>query len=184
LDPRDFRKSIALASYDTGMDQATTAAPLGSTSGTISPSSRSAALAGSRLACCSVAGDWQQLDFVGVLATLQSWLGQVVRVSVETGHPDRPLGLAHVTGVLRASGSMFDPRGWDEDEYPFELHPVADHVSGFSLDSEWFHGASLGRDGRLLVVNIGAPKDDPAQAPELYITLQSDVSVDLDDGAS
>jgi hypothetical protein len=97
-------------------------------------------------------------------------MGRAVRVSVETGHPDRPLGLAHVAGILRGSGSMFDPQGWDQDEYPFELHPT-DGVSGFALEREWFHGAGLRSDGRLLVINMGAPKDEPAQAPELYITL-------------
>ena len=107
-----------------------------------------------------MADDWQPLDFGGVLGILQSWLGRVVRVSVETGQPDTPLSLAHATGVLRATGAIFDPQGYDEDEYPFELHPGGDHLSGFTMDRSWFsrrcshstrhapdrhHGGSRGR---------------------------------------
>jgi hypothetical protein len=118
--------------------------------------------------------DWVVLDFEGVLATLQGWLGRVVRVSAETGQPDRPASLAFATGVLRASGSIFDPQGYDEDDFPFELHPGGDHLSGFALDRSWFHNAVLTRGGELLIVTIGAPEHDPAQAPQLYIGVHGD----------
>lgn len=118
--------------------------------------------------------DWVQLDFDGVLTTLQGWLGRVVRASAETGQPDRPTGLVHATGVLRASAAIFDPQGYDDDEFPFELHPVGDHVSGFTLDRGWFHDAVLTRDGALLIVTMGAPENDASQAPQLYIGVHGD----------
>jgi hypothetical protein len=74
------------------------------------------------------------LDFFGAIAALQGWIGHVVRVSVESGHPDRPISHVQAGSILRASGSMFDPQGWFDDEYPFELHPAGDHVSGFTID--------------------------------------------------
>jgi hypothetical protein len=117
--------------------------------------------------------DWKPLDFNGVIGILQGWLGRVVRVSVETGQPDRPLSLAHAAGVLRASGAMFDPQGYDLDEYPFELHPAGDHLSGFTLDRSWFHDAVLTREGELLIVTMGAPEGEPAIAPQLYIGVHS-----------
>lgn len=114
-------------------------------------------------------GDWIQLDFDHVLTTLQGWLGHIVRASAESGQPDHPVSLVHATGVLRASSAMFDPRGWDADEFPFELHPGGDNLSGFTIDRSMFHDAILTRSGRLLIVTMGEPRDDPMKAPQLYI---------------
>lgn len=91
---------------------------------------------------------------------------------VETGQPDARLSLAHLTGRLRASGAIFDTQGWDDRELPLELTEFGDHLSGFMLDKTWFHNAGLLRNGKLLVVTIGAPADSAAEAPQSYITLQ------------
>jgi hypothetical protein len=112
-----------------------------------------------------VEDDWVQLEFDGVITTLQGWLGHVVRASAESGHPDKPIGLVHATGVLRASGAMFDPQGYDMDEYPFELHPVGDHLSGFTLDRAAFHDAILTRGGRLLITVASVVKVLSAARP-------------------
>jgi hypothetical protein len=110
----------------------------------------------------------KSLTFEEAVATLQSWLGEPVRLSVETGQGDRPLSLAHLRGVLSAGESIAEDESWAERLFPFKLG----EVGGFELDSEWFHYASLDDRG-LLVIGMGAPEDDASQAPEMYITRLS-----------
>jgi hypothetical protein len=108
----------------------------------------------------------RQLAFVDVISTLQGWLGDVIKASLDIGTSDEPVGCTQATGVLRASGDLFEP-GYSLAEHHFEL-AAEDHLSGFVLHRDYFHWAIRQTDD-LIFVRLGEPRGDPDRAPELAI---------------